>query len=57
MPTIWYDGLVKKTEPIAPNVKQFWLEMPEVYTFDVKSGQFVTMDVPIGDKRLQRWRS
>jgi ferredoxin-NADP reductase len=57
MPTIWYDGLVKKTEPIAPNVKQFWLEMPEMKSFDFKAGQFVTMDLPIGDKRLQRWRS
>lgn len=57
MSTIWYDGLVKKTEPIAPNVKQFWLEMPETKTFDFKAGQFVTMDLPIGEKRLQRWRS
>lgn len=57
MPTIWYDGLVKKAEPIAPNVKQFWLEMPELESFDFKAGQFVTMDLPIGEKRLQRWRS
>lgn len=57
MPTIWYNGLVKKMEPIAPNVKQFWLEMPEQNTFDFKAGQFVTMDLPIGDKRIQRWRS
>jgi CDP-4-dehydro-6-deoxyglucose reductase len=57
MPTIWYDGLVKKTEPIAPNVKQFFLEMPDLQSFDFKAGQFVTMDLPIGEKRLQRWRS
>ncbi|MBP6825807.1 MAG: FAD-dependent oxidoreductase [Saprospiraceae bacterium] len=57
MPNTWYNGLVKKLEPIAPNVRQFWLEMPDLSAFDFKAGQFVTMDLPIGDKRLQRWRS
>lgn len=57
MPTIWYEGLVKKTEPMAPQVNRFWLEIPELKSFDFKAGQFVTMDLPIGDKRLQRWRS
>ena len=57
MSAIWYNGLVKKLEFIAPNVRQFWLELPEVNAFDFKAGQFVTMDLPIGDKRLQRWRS
>lgn len=57
MPTTWYEGLVKKTEPIAPQVNRFLLEIPEVESFDFKPGQFVTMDLPIGDKRLQRWRS
>ncbi|GAB4492497.1 MAG: ferredoxin--NADP reductase [Saprospiraceae bacterium] len=57
MPTIWYEGLVKKSEPIAPQVNRFLLEIPEVKSFDFKAGQFITMDLPIGDKRLQRWRS
>lgn len=57
MPTTWYDGFVKKTESIAPHVNHFWLEVPALQSFDFKSGQFVTMDLPIGDKRLQRWRS
>jgi CDP-4-dehydro-6-deoxyglucose reductase len=57
MSTIWYDGLVKKNEPMAPQVNRFLLEVPEVKSFDFKAGQFVTMDLPIGDKRLQRWRS
>jgi CDP-4-dehydro-6-deoxyglucose reductase len=57
MPLLWYDGIVKKIENIAPNVRQFQLEVPGVDSFDFQAGQFVTMDLPIGDKRLQRWRS
>lgn len=57
MPTTWYDGRVKKSEPIAPQVNHFSVEVPELQSFDFKAGQFITMDLPIGDKRLQRWRS
>ncbi|HAD13286.1 MAG TPA: oxidoreductase, partial [Saprospirales bacterium] len=57
MPLLWYDGIVKKIENIAPNVRQFQLEVPGVDSFDFQAGQFVTMDLPIGEKRLQRWRS
>lgn len=57
MPTIWYDSIVQKIEPASPNVKRFWLEMPAEQPLDFKAGQFITMDLPIGDKRLQRWRS
>jgi CDP-4-dehydro-6-deoxyglucose reductase len=57
MPTIWHEGIVRKIESIAPNVRSFLLEVPDVRSFDFRAGQFVTMDLPIGDKRLQRWRS
>jgi ferredoxin-NADP reductase len=57
MPTNWHEGIVRKIESIAPNVRSFLLEVPEVQSFDFRAGQFVTMDLPIGDKRLQRWRS
>ncbi|MCC7504930.1 MAG: hypothetical protein IT259_06510 [Saprospiraceae bacterium] len=57
MPTIWYDSIVKKVASEAPNVRRFWLEVPGEQPFRFQAGQFVTMDLPIGDKRLQRWRS
>ncbi len=57
MPTIWYDSIVKEIAPLAPNVRRFWLEVPGEQSFDFQAGQFVTMDLPIGEKRLQRWRS
>lgn len=57
MPVVWHEGIVRKIESIAPNVRRFLLEVPEVRSFDFRAGQFVTMDLPIGEKRVQRWRS
>ena len=57
MPTTWHDGIVRKIDTIAPNVRSFRIEVPELPSFDFQAGQFVTMDLPIGEKRLQRWRS
>ena len=53
----WYNGIVRKITQASPNVRRFWVEVPEVEQFDFKAGQFVTMDLPLGEKRLQRWRS
>jgi ferredoxin-NADP reductase len=57
MPTTWYDANVINIQTASPNTRRFWVEIPNVETFNFKPGQFVTMDLPIGDKRLQRWRS
>lgn len=52
---VWYDTPIVKIEPAAPGVRRFWLEKPAGFEF--RAGQFITFDLPIGDKRLQRWRS
>ena len=57
MPTTWHDGIVRNINTIAPNVRSFQVEVPELPSFNFQAGQFVTMDLPIGEKRLQRWRS
>ena len=57
MPTTWYDANVINIQTASPNTRRFWVEIPDVEAFNFKPGQFVTMDLPIGDKRLQRWRS
>ena len=51
----WYDSKVVQIEDASPNTKRFWVETDENIAF--KAGQFVTMDLPISDKRLKRWRS
>ncbi len=56
MPT-WYDAKVLKIENESPNTRRFWVEVAQLEQFDFKAGQFVTMDLPIGEKRLERWRS
>ncbi len=55
--TTWYNGIIKKIEDASPTTKRFWLEVEGVERFDFKAGQFITMDLPIGERRNQRWRS
>jgi len=57
MPWKWYDSNVVRIEDQAPNTKRFWVEVPNETVLDFKAGQFVTMDLPIHEKRLKRWRS
>lgn len=56
-PAHWYTGIVTQIEDLAPRVKSFHLSIPEVEIFSFKPGQFVTFDLPVGEKRIQRWRS
>ncbi|MBX2929866.1 MAG: FAD-dependent oxidoreductase [Saprospiraceae bacterium] len=53
----WYDSTVVRMEDAAPGVRRFWLQVPEQEPIEFKAGQFVTMDLPIHEKRLKRWRS
>lgn len=57
MPWKWYDSNVIRIEDQAVNTKRFWVEVPKEEVIDFKAGQFVTMDLPIHEKRLKRWRS
>lgn len=57
MPTTWYEGKISRIEARSSNTRSFWIEVPELEHFDFKAGQFITMDLPIHEKRLQRWRS
>ncbi len=53
----WYEGRITRIQDIAPNVKHFWLQLHEGEKIAFRAGQFVTMDLPIHEKRLKRWRS
>lgn len=57
MPTTWYTANVIGIKEIARKVKSFTIEIPDVSSFEFKAGQFITIDLPIGEKRLQRWKS
>jgi len=57
MPKKWYDSKVIKIQDETPLTKRFWVTIEGEESFDFKAGQFVTMDLPIHEKRLKRWRS
>ena len=53
----WYDSTIIRIEDASPNTKRFWLEVEGIDQIDFQPGQFITMDLPIHEKRLKRWRS
>ncbi len=57
MPAIWFDAKVTRIENATSRVRRIWLVLPNQTVFDFRAGQFITLDLPIGAKRLERWRS
>lgn len=53
----WFNSKVIRIEDETPTTKRFWVEIEDEEKFDFHAGQFVTMDLPIGEKRRERWRS
>lgn len=53
----WRTGKVIRIADITHNTKQYWIEIPELTSFEYKPGQFVTLDLPIHEKSNKRWRS
>jgi CDP-4-dehydro-6-deoxyglucose reductase len=53
----WRTGKVIRIEDETASTKRFWIEVPELTSFDFKPGQFVTLDLPIHEKPNKRWRS
>jgi len=53
----WQTGKVIRIDDATHNTKRFWIQLPEVNSFDFKPGQFVTLDLPIHEQKNKRWRS
>ncbi|TDH26129.1 oxidoreductase [Segetibacter sp. 3557_3] len=53
----WRTGIVTKIINETPSTRRFWIEVPDLISFDFKPGQFVTLDLPIHEKKNKRWRS
>lgn len=53
----WRTGKVIKIEDATAATRRFWIQVPEVEVFNFKPGQFVTLDLPIHEKKNKRWRS
>lgn len=57
MATRWYKGVVSQIQPLTEITSQFTISVEDDEIFDYLPGQFVTFDLPVGEKRMQRWRS
>lgn len=53
----WRTGHVIRVENETKNTKRYWIQVPELTSFDFNPGQFVTLDLPIHEKQNKRWRS
>ncbi len=54
----WHEAKLIKIQEESPTTKRFWIELEDKETpFAFRAGQFITLDLPIGETRLDRWRS
>ncbi len=53
----WRKGTVSRLQDETADTRRFWIEVPELGSFDFIPGQFVTLDLPIHEKPNKRWRS
>jgi len=53
----WQTGNVIRIVNETSNTRRYWIEVPEVQSFDFEPGQFVTLDLPIHEKPARRQRS
>jgi ferredoxin-NADP reductase len=53
----WRTGIVVAIKEETPFTRRYFIQIPEVETFNFNPGQFVTLDLPIHEKKNKRWRS
>ncbi|MEO6228702.1 MAG: FAD-dependent oxidoreductase [Ferruginibacter sp.] len=53
----WRTGKVIRIADETSDTRRFWIEIPDLASFDFLPGQFVTLDLPIHEKPNKRWRS
>jgi len=53
----WHNSTLTKIEKTTPTTWRFWLEAKDLDKIDFRAGQFITMDLPIHERKRKRWRS
>lgn len=53
----WQNGKIVNIIDETPTTRRFFIETPSTAPFAFKPGQFVTLDLPIHEKKNKRWRS
>lgn len=57
MKTIWHEAQVVAIDQISDTKLVCTMRQSDDQPFQWEAGQFITMDLPLGDKRRHRWRS
>ncbi len=58
MAVSWHNARVMAIYDHSPRTKSFWLRIDDPNAFrEYTPGQFITLDLPIDEKRQRRWRS
>ena len=53
----WNPAYIRRIEQRSPTVRSFWIELPHHERLDYRPGQFLTLDLPVGQTRRDGWRS
>lgn len=53
----WKPAFIRRIKQRTPTVRSFWVELPDREVLDYIPGQFLTLDLPIGETRRDGWRS
>ncbi|MBC6992690.1 FAD-binding oxidoreductase [Neolewinella lacunae] len=53
----WKPAIIRRIEQRTPTVRSFWLEMPDRASLDFRPGQFLTLELPVSERRRDGWRS
>lgn len=53
----WRTGIVVQIKEETPLTRRYWIQISELKVFNFIPGQFVTLDLPIHEKKNKRWRS
>lgn len=56
-PPQWQTGTIIKIVQESWNTRRFFIQIESSEPFHFTSGQFITLDLPIGEKPAHRWRS
>lgn len=57
MPSRWLEGEIINIVQAAPRTRKYFVKVSSEVKIHWIPGQFVVMDLPVGEKRLDRWRS
>ncbi len=52
----WYTACLSRIQDVTPRHKRFWFQLQDTDHFDFLPGQFITLELPIDERRPKRWR-